>query len=212
MDNRKGMFIFKNSGFRKAIVGVIRFGIRLLADLHIYHSENMINDGAVMFAANHLSFFDAVVLQSVIKRPLCFMGKAELFENPLVAWFFNQLGAFPVKRGEFDRQSILNARGVLDAGLAMMMFPEGTRTYGKGMVEARNGTAYIAMRNRCPIVPVAISGSEKILKSGLRRATVEITFCEPIAAAEKETAGEFTSRMMRSIASRLPEKLRGFYA
>jgi len=212
MDKNQGTFIFKNSRFRKAIVGIVRFSMRLLADFRIHQSENMINEGALMFAANHLSFFDAVVLQSVIKRPLCFMGKAELFENPLVAWFFNQLGAFPVKRGEFDRQSILNARGVLDAGLAMMMFPEGTRTYGKGMVEARSGTAYIAMRNRCRIVPVAISGSEKILKAGLRRATVEITFCEPITTGEKETAGELTERMMRIIAGRLPEKLRGYYA
>lgn len=212
MDNNQGMFKFKNSAFRKTIVGFIRFIMRLLADLRVHHTENMIAEGAVMFAANHLSFFDAVVLQSVIKRPLCFMGKAELFEYPLVAWFFNQLGAFPVKRGEFDRQSILNARGVLNAGLAMMMFPEGTRTYGKGMVEARSGTAYIAMRNHCRIVPVAISGSEKIMKSGLCRTIVEITFCEPIEAGGKETAGELTERTMRSIAGRLPEKLRGYYA
>ena len=71
-------------------------------------------------------------MQLVIGRPLCFMSKAELFKIPLFAWGLNRLGSFPVKRGEFDRQSILNASSVLESGLALMMFPEGTRTYGKG--------------------------------------------------------------------------------
>lgn len=212
MSNKSGQFIFRDSGFRKLAFEFLRTSMGLFTEFQIHHPENMVKNGAVIFAANHLSSFDAIILQLVIQRPLCFMSKAELFVFPPFAWGLNRLGSFPVKRGEFDRQSMLNASGVLAAGLALMMFPEGTRTYGKGMVEARSGTAHFAMRSHCRIVPVAISGAEKILKSGLHKTLVEITFCDPIQPEEKETAGQLTTRLMRSIAGRVPEPLRGFYA
>ncbi len=212
MSDKNGEFIFQDNRFRRLAFRFLRTSMNLLVDFRIHSPENMVNEGAVIFAANHLSSFDAIIMQLVIERPLCFMSKAELFKFPLFAWGLNRLGSFPVKRGEFDRQSILNAGNVLDAGLALMMFPEGTRTYGKGMVEARSGTAHFAMRNHCRIVPVAISGTERILKQGLRKTTVEISFCDSILPEETETAGQLTARLMRIIAGRVPEPLRGFYA
>ena len=165
-----------------------------------------------MFAANHVSGIDAILMQIAIPRPLCFMSKAELFHNPIVAWFFNQIGSFPVKRGEFDRQSILNAKGVLDDGLALMMFPEGTRTFGKGMVEARSGTAHMAMRNHCAVIPAGLSGAEDMFKHGLKRAHIQIRFGEKIEPGDQENAGQLTTRIMKGIAAMLPPELRGFYA
>jgi len=68
------------------------------------------------------------------------------------------------------------------------------------------------MRSHCRIVPVAISGAEKIMKNGLRKARVQITFCEPIQPGVDENAGQLTIRLMRVIAAQLPASLRGFYA
>jgi len=212
MDKDKNGFIFKNTGFRILAMVLLKLLMGLFAEYEIKNPEKAVKNGAVMLAANHLSAFDAIIMQLVIQRPLCFMSKAELFRNPLLAWVLNQLGSFPVKRGEFDRQAMLNAKSVLGSGLALMMFPEGTRTFGKGMVEARSGTAHLAMRNNCRIVPVAISGAEKIMKNGLRKARVEITFCEPIQPGADENAGQLTIRLMRAIAAHLPANLRGFYA
>jgi len=209
---KDNLFEFRNTKFRKFAVIVVKRLMKLIVELEVRNPENIPATGAVMFAANHLSALDAVIMQMAIQRPLCFMSKAELFRIPLVAWVLTRLGSFPVRRGEFDRQSILNARHVLDSGLALMMFPEGTRTYGQGMLEARSGAAHLAMRGNCPIVPVSISGAENILKKGLRKATVVIAFGETMLPEKTENAGQLTTRLMRTIAARLPEPLRGFYA
>lgn len=212
MTNQKKSFTFKNTLFRRFVFSFLRLFMHFFTEIEIIHPEKIYMDGARMFAANHVSAFDAILVQLSIPRPVCFMSKAELFRQPLKAWFFNQMGSFPVKRGEFDRQSVLNAKGVLDEGLALMMFPEGTRTFGSGMLEARNGTAHLAMRNHCPIVPVSICGAENILKNGLRKTQVKIIFCEAIIPGEHENANQLTKRVMRAIAEQLPVQLRGYYA
>jgi 1-acyl-sn-glycerol-3-phosphate acyltransferase len=212
MKNNKDSFHFHNSLFRRFALGFLSIFMRLFVKIEVIHPEHMQLEGAVMFAANHVSSLDAVLMQLAIPRPLCYMSKAELFHNPIVAWFFNQIGSFPVKRGEFDRQSILNAKGVLEDGLALMMFPEGTRTYGKGMLEARSGTAHMAMRNHCAVIPAGLSGAEDMFKHGLKRAHIQIRFGEKIEPGDQETAGQFTVRIMKGIAAELPPELRGFYA
>ncbi len=183
-----------------------------LTIIEVEHPERAEQKGSVMFASNHLSSYDGIILQLVIPRTICFMSKAELFRNPLARWFLNMAGSFPVKRGEFDRQAMLNAKNVMESGFPLMMFPEGTRTYGRGMVEARSGTAHLAMRNHCTIIPVALEGSQNILKNGLKRTKVRVIFYEPVEPDEKETARALTDRLMRVVASRLSEPLRGFYA
>ncbi len=212
MNKKKNTFIFKETPFRNLVLFFLRLLIYLFAKVEIVNPALIKKDGPVMFAANHLSGFDAVIMQVVIPRPICFMGKAELFKNPLMGWILTRLGSFPVKRGEFDRQSILNAKGVLDSGFAMMMFPEGTRTFGKGMVEARSGTAHMAMRFGCVVIPAALSGAEKMFTNGLKKADVRVEFGQPIIPGERENAAQLTERIMRSIAQKLPEQYRGFYA
>ncbi len=212
MNKTKYTFTFKETRFRALILNLVRFFIHLFSRLEVINSEFIQKGQPVMFAANHISGFDALVMQTVIPRPICFMGKEELYRNPLMAWILTNLGSFPVKRGEFDRQSILNAQGVLEDGYAMMMFPEGTRTYGKGMVEARTGTAHMAMRFKCAVIPASLSGAEMILKRGLKRAEVRVEFSQPIIPGERENAGQFTKRIMQTIAEKLPEQYRGYYA
>ncbi|MDK2982166.1 MAG: 1-acyl-sn-glycerol-3-phosphate acyltransferase [Chloroflexota bacterium] len=212
MKKDKNAFRFRNTSFRRFVVGFLRLFTHLFADIEVIHPERMQLEGAVMFAANHVVGYDAILMQLAIPRPLCFMSKAELFRNPLMAWFFNQIGSFPVKRGEFDRQSILNAKGVLDDGLALMMFPEGTRTFGNGMVEARSGTAHMAMRNHCAVIPAGLIGAEELFKHGFKRAKIQVRFGEKIEPGDQETAGQLTVRIMQGIAAELPPHLRGFYA
>lgn len=212
MENQKKTYVFNNSGFRKFVLFLLKVFMGLIVDLEIENSDFAEYDGAIMFSANHVSNYDGILLQLAIRRPLCFMSKAELFRNPVFGWVLNKIGSFPIRRGEFDRQAIINAKGILDSGLALMMFPEGTRTFGKGMVEARTGTAYLAMRAKCPIVPVALIGVEDISKNRFKRSRVKVVFCERIIPGEKETAGELTNRLMKTIAAHLPAHLRGFYA
>ena len=212
MKTIKDNFQFEDNGFRRLILQFLKIIIKRIAIIDVIHPEWIVPNGAIVVAANHISAIDAILLQVVIPRTLCFMSKAELFQNPLSAWFFNKIGSFPVKRGEFDRRSLLNAKKVLDSGLALMMFPEGTRTFGQGMTEARSGSAHLAMRNDSAILPVAISGAENILKHCLKKANVTVEFGPLIRPGENETAQALTVRLMRAIAVMLPEGYRGVYS
>ncbi len=86
-----------------------------------------IPDGPVILAANHRSFLDPFVIGTCLRRPIYFVAKKELFDNRLTGWFLNCLGAFPVRRGESDEDSVATALALLERGEAVVIFPEGTR-------------------------------------------------------------------------------------
>jgi len=125
------------------------------------------------------------------------------------------LGAFPVKRGEADRQSLRAADTQLKAGKIFIIFPEGTRSKTHRMAKGHVGLGMIALRSGVPVIPVAVYGSEKTLKTFRPRVTV--IFGEPMILAPRgnkitrEDIEEATDAVMRRIASMLPPEYRGMY-
>jgi len=198
--------------FRKIFIFLLTPVLKTIATITIESIENLPLKGAVIIACNHLSFFDGFVLQYALPRPLYFMGKVENFYNPILRFFMYQIGAFPVQRGVFDRNAILQAQRVLETGNVLGMFPEGTRTYNSGLVLAKTGAAHLAMKTKCPIVPIALSGSQDILKKYLKRASVIVKVCPPILPGEQINASELTTMIMKTIASNLPKRLQGAYS
>ncbi len=83
--------------------------------------------GGVILAANHRSFLDPFLIGCCLGRPIYFVAKRELFHKPLIGWFLNCMGAFPIRRGESDEQSMATALALLERGQAVVIFPEGTR-------------------------------------------------------------------------------------
>jgi glycerol-3-phosphate dehydrogenase (NAD(P)+) len=84
-----------------------------------------IPDGPVILAANHRSFLDPFVIGICLRRPIYFVAKKELFRNRLQAWLLNCLGAFPVRRGESDEESVPTALELLERGQAVVSSPRG---------------------------------------------------------------------------------------
>ena len=101
-------------------------------------------EGGVLVVANHRSFLDPFLLGMLLppSRPLCSMGKAELFARPRAGWYMSRCGCFPVRRGESDPEAMETARQVLERGGALAIFPEGTRL--------RHGGARHAQARRVP--------------------------------------------------------------
>src|SRR5215216_3755175 len=117
-------------------------------------------DGGVILASNHRSFLDPFAIGCCIGRPTYFVAKRELFENPLIGWFLNCLGAFPVRRGESDEESVETALRLLDRGQAIVIFPEGTRIRSGSLAKPKRGVGRLALQSGAPVVPIAITGSE----------------------------------------------------
>lgn len=123
--------------------------------------ENIPSDGGAIVALNHRSYWDVVFAGSFLKRPLRYMAKSGLFENPLFGWLITKLGAFPVQRGKGDVGAIKSALKILKGGDVMLIFPEGKRVFGGEHTKAKSGVALISIMARVPVIPVCISGDYK---------------------------------------------------
>lgn len=117
--------------------------------------------GAVILAANHRSFLDPFAIACCVRRPTYFMAKRELFEGRLKGRLLNALGAFPVRRDDADVEAIATGRAVLARGDALVIFPEGTRIRHGSLARPRRGLGRLALESGAPVVPVALTGSER---------------------------------------------------
>jgi 1-acyl-sn-glycerol-3-phosphate acyltransferase len=175
---------------------------------------NVPRKGPYIIASNHLSWTDIPLVPMFIPGKVVYMAKEEAFHGKL-GWLVRFLGAFPVKRGEGDRQAIRAAGEQLAHGKVFIIFPEGHRSDTHSLIKAHAGLGMIALRSGVPVVPVAIWGSEKALRKF--GAQVTISYGKPVvlkpkgAKATREDIKEATEEIMHRIASMLPPEYRGVY-
>jgi 1-acyl-sn-glycerol-3-phosphate acyltransferase len=182
---------------------LMRFWFRM----RVEGAENVPARGAVILAANHRSNIDPVLVASAIRRPVTFMSKSELFIGPL-GWILHLIAQFPVRRGSIDREALRQSSEVVSAGGILGLFPEGSR--GDGAFTAIHpGLAYIVLREPCPVVPVAIFGTERLRRrlGWLPQATpVRIVVGRPITSPDPGMG----KAARRSASDALGEMLRDF--
>lgn len=205
-------YFFEVTVTRRVVTSALQTLFRSFARWQAEGVENLPDCGPVILAANHLTNFDVVFIQFVLPRPIFFMGKEELFRNPLADWAFRQLGAFPVYRGARDQWAMQHAEKVLAHSLVLGMFPEGTRSKGRGLTAARPGIARLAQARHCPIIPLAIDGPQYLFKRNVPPRPIQIRLGAPIYSQPGETQPALTERAMFALASLLPPELRGVYS
>ncbi len=197
---------------RRAMVAVLRSLFTLVMRMEVTGLENFPPQGPVILAANHVTNFDVFPMQFALSRPIFFMGKAELFRNPLLDVVLRNLSGFPVNRGEKDQWAMRHAAKILQQGQVLGMFPEGKRSKGRGLSVAKTGVARLAIEANCSIVLVAVTGSDKFFKRFPHRTRVQIKFLPPLLPRHGETPLALTDRLMFTLAQSLPKELRGVYA
>ena len=158
---------------------------RLWFRVRVRGAGNIPAQGAALVAPNHKSFMDAFLIGLVTRRHVRYMTKAEVFRGPL-GWILVRLGAFPVRRGEADAESLATARAILAAGGLVVVFPEGTRVdEPDALGSPHHGAARLALETGAPIVPTAIVGTHHLWLGPIPKPRlVRIAFHEPVAIAD----------------------------
>jgi len=201
---------------------IVRIVLRLIMRTTITGLENVPRTGPVLLAPNHLNWWDIPSIAAPIPRQIYMMGKYENFQVPVLGAILRAFGSWPVRRHEIDRQALKRCQACLRAGHPLGIFPEGTRSRTGGLQKGWPGLALIALQNPdVPIVPVAIWGTERVLKKpfipffGPR---VYLRYGKPFKLQPmgkkrlREELPIHTDYIMRQIAAMLPPQYRGIYA
>ncbi|MGI8759760.1 MAG: lysophospholipid acyltransferase family protein [Jatrophihabitantaceae bacterium] len=170
--------------------------------------ENVPRAGAVIIAGNHVSFADEIFTPLAARRQVLYFAKAEYFTGPgllgrATASFFRGMGHVSVERGDTRSAAAVVNIGVelLNAGSALGIYPEGTRSPDGRLYRFRTGVARLALRSGAPVVPVGLVGTRAVQPPGSHRwhrASVEVHFGTPLHFGER--AGEERSaRVLREV-------------
>jgi 1-acyl-sn-glycerol-3-phosphate acyltransferase len=186
-----------------------RFLFFLMGGITSRGKHNVPRKGAVIVAPLHVSTLDPPAVACGTNRRLRFMAKEELFRYPFFGWLIRSLGAFPVKRGEGDTESIRLAMEYLKQGEAVLIFPEGTRGDGEAMLPINRGVAMLAKRTGAAVLPVGVIGTHVVMPKGakrLRRRRMIMAYGEPftyeqiaVHESEKLNRDAFAAELERRI-------------
>lgn len=155
-----------------------------LFDLKVYGSEHVPAKGGVLIVSNHQSCLDPVLLPLQLERPLNYIAKSELFQNPLAAWFLRSvLNAFPVRQGHSDVRAVKETIHRLQEGHLMNIYPEGTRTVDGEIAPLQRGVGLIVERAHAVVIPAVIVGAFEAWpypRNLPRRSPIRIQFGPPL--------------------------------
>jgi len=126
------------------------------APSYTYGTERVPRTGAFVLCANHLSAIDPTLIGVMCPRTIHYMAKAELFEMPIVGHVIDVTGAFPVRRGEVDRETLRYARRLLATGNVVGVFMEGSRQRLGYPGPVHAGGPMLALQEDVPIVPCGV--------------------------------------------------------
>lgn len=156
-------------------------------DITVIGEENLPSSGPVLYVATHKSVFDIVILVTLIKEPVIFIGKKEIKDMPFVHQWFDSMGCIYMDREDKKNalQSIIKGINELKQGQSIVLFPEGTRRMDNTIGHFKEGSFKLATKTQVPIVPIALSNTYQILeeKRRIQRTKVKVNIGKPIETA-----------------------------
>jgi 1-acyl-sn-glycerol-3-phosphate acyltransferase len=155
--------------------------LRLYFCGRVYGAEHVPAIGGFVTVSNHASYADPPLLSCAVGRPVAFMAKEELFQNPVLRPAIQLYGAYPVRREKADRHAIKTALTMLEQGWSTGVFLTGTRTPDGTIIKPKTGAALLAAKAGVPLLPVSLWGTQDILRNGFPCPTpITIRIGEPI--------------------------------
>lgn len=199
---RVGMWI-ANAGVRAA-------GIRI----ELTGLENVPVGRPCIFMCNHVSNLDPPVLLPLLPGRCSVMLKKQLMRIPILGTAMRMGKFVPVERGhrrEAAQASVTAAADALRSGLNMLIFPEGTRSKDGRLAAFKKGPFFLAKQTEAPIVPIALSGTERMMRKGSVAITPGIARVQLLPAidpAQYETREELMKAVRQAIADALPDEMK----
>lgn len=159
--------------------------IAAFCPMRVVNKENLIKTQPIIFAANHASYLDSIVMLAILPTNTCFVGKKELFTTPIIRTFVDKLGYLPVDRMDLSKglEDTKQIEKTLRNNQSIFIFPEGTFGYSSGLRPFRLGAFKIAADTNTAICPIGLVGTRAILRGDERLlwpGRITITVCEPI--------------------------------
>jgi 1-acyl-sn-glycerol-3-phosphate acyltransferase len=196
--------------------------LRQMFDMHPEGLEHVPREGAAILAPNHLSFVDPICIALNVPRRITFIGKAEYTDSWVTRWFMELGGVIPVRREDSAKAAGSLDRGaqILKEGDLLGIFPEGTRSPDGRLYKGKTGAARMALEADCPVIPVGLVGTEKVLPKDAKvpkRTRVQVKFGRPmhVPVAARDDAHElrvFTDAVMHEIAELTGQTYRNRYS
>jgi CMP/dCMP kinase len=192
----------RGSRFQRGVKAFVRAMLPVCYRIEVRGRER-VPKGPYILASNHRAGIDPPLLGVFSPGTVAFLAKAELFAIPGLRRLIRGLYAIPLRRGQFDKRALEAALLALRHGLAVAVFPEGTRVRDPRLSRPRRGVALLARRAQVPVVPVCLQGSDHPWRAALRLDAMRIRYGEPLAppplAASPGSDGEFLALVMQAI-------------
>jgi len=194
---------------------IVRTGVKAAGiSVRVTGRENVPQGESCIFMCNHVSNLDPPVMMPVLPGRSSVMLKKELMNIPILGTAMRMAKFVPVERGarrEAARASVDAAAGALNAGLHLLVFPEGTRSLDGRLSTFKKGPFYLAQQTGAPIIPVAIWGTERMMRKGSAAITSGVAHVEmltPIDPRAYATRDELMKAVHGAIAAALPESMK----
>lgn len=194
----------------------------LQIDIDAAGMENVPKDGAFVYASNHQSMLDILVLGAVLPGDYKWAAKRELMKVPFLGWHLQLAGHVPVDRGKGPKtvaNVIKRFKAVLEAGKPLLIFPEGTRSATGVLKEFKTGGFVAAVKANKPVIPVMLDGTWRLMQNGscVPHCKVYVRVGAPImpktegresARSEDLRARAYASvaEMLKSVGGKVPEE------
>ena len=177
---------------------------KILFRLEISGRENIPGKNGFILASNHSSFLDPPVLAASCPRQLSSMARHDLFTVPIFGAFIRALGSFPIRRGSSDVRSLKEGLRILGQGRALLVFPEGIRSYDELIKKPEAGIAFLAAKSGVAVIPAFVKGAKRAFGRGahfIRPTKIKVSFGKPIYANNitKHNYHDFANKVMQAI-------------
>ncbi len=190
---------------------IAKFFARTLFSLRVVHPERMVEDGPLILAVNHSSYFDPPLAGICSHRGVYYLARKNLLEWPFFGKLFPQMNVIPVERDGNDMSALREVIKKIREGNGVVLFPEGTRSKDGNLQAARAGIGLVIAKTRAPVLPMRIFGSYEAFPKGsfkLNFRPITVVIGEPIyftreetEPATRETYQRLSDRVMEGIAA-----------